>query len=216
MFDNPALPDVEGLVGAMRRLRPDVRGAMARMQAARAQIDVSRRSVFQGVTLFAGYAFGAGNRPMQAPVESDIMFGLTLPLPLIDHGQGTIPGAQRRAEAADLIAESTVIQAELGLRATYAEVMTRRRALDEYMDAGVTNTTQMLHEAELQYLGGRMGILDLVDAYTALRDARLRLLSLANDLRNAEVNLARMIGVAGETGVVPVPARTPSDRTAVP
>ena len=44
----------------------------------------------------------------------------------------------------------------------------------------------------------------------------VRFLPLANDLRNAEVNLARMIGVAGETGVVPGATRTTSDRTGAP
>ena len=52
----------------------------------------------------------------------------------------------------------------------------------------------MRSEAEASYLQGRTNILDLVDAYSTVRDAQLRLGGLATDARMAEIGLWQAVG----------------------
>ncbi len=199
LFESPPLPAVASLVDAAERLRPDLRAAVARMRAARSSVDVARRSVFQGISAYAGAAFGAGNpgspgQPGYHGTEVDIVLGMAIPLPVLDRGQGTIPAAERRAYAADYVSRAMLVQARLRIEALYRELQLRRENLASYDETTPAEADEMLRMAEAQYREGRTQILELVDAYTSVRDARLRRLGLANDARVAELELARAVG----------------------
>jgi cobalt-zinc-cadmium efflux system outer membrane protein len=202
------IPSLDSLAHALVTDRPDIVAARARVLEAGAQISIARRSVFQGVQLYGGIGIGAGNSPdptcmtsNSMPVcpgtgipEIDGMLGLTMPLPFVDRGQGTIPAAEAHAEAMLETAHALEVSAQQRLSSAYNEVMRRRQALQAYIDTGAAQSFAMSREAQAQYRAGRIQILDLVDAFTAVRDAQLRLLSLALDARNAEINLFRAAG----------------------
>lgn len=197
---NPPLPPLSAMLDGLAQARPDLSAARERARAARAQIDVARRSVFQGVVLYVGGAVGAGvgmdNTGAVTGRQIDLVVGVTLPLPLVDRGQGSVPGAQHRAIAANEMAEALLVSAQQRVRASYAEVVRRRAALEEYRQTGAAAAGGMRREAEAGYREGRLSILELVDAYTSFRDAQLRLIELATGARLAEVQLGRAAGLS--------------------
>jgi cobalt-zinc-cadmium efflux system outer membrane protein len=191
----PPLSTLVALAELMRASRPDLVAARQRARAAVAQVEVARRSVLQGVSLYAGVAVGQSFGPSNER-QVDLSVGLTVPLPLLDRGQGAVPSAELRAQSAGATAGALQLAAEQRLAAAYAEVARRRQALAAYEQSGVAQSQGMRREAEAAYREGRLSVLELVDAYLSVRDARLRLVSLASEARTAEVGLWRAAGVA--------------------
>jgi cobalt-zinc-cadmium efflux system outer membrane protein len=206
LYNLPPLPPLASLLETTRTARPDLVAARNRMHSANAQTQVARRSVFQGVVLYAGAGLGAnycdpGNvacagMPNVGSREVDVTVGMTVPIPVIDRGQGTVPAAEARAVSSARVADALALAAEQRVTAIYRSLVRRREILMEYRDTGVTRTAQMRSQAEAGYLGGRLSVLELVDAYTSYRDARLRLVNLAADARTGEVDLGRATGIA--------------------
>jgi cobalt-zinc-cadmium efflux system outer membrane protein len=195
LFAAPNLPALAALLETTRAQRPDLAAARGRALAAYSQIDVARRGVVQGATIYLGAGFGAGTDPTQGnPTQTDLVLGVTVPLPVFDHGQGAVPAAMSRAVAASNVVRALELVAEQRVTAAYNEVLRRREALAQYRGTGVAESVGMRREAEAGYREGRLSILELVDAYISLRDAQLRLVSLAADTRTAEVNLRRAVG----------------------
>lgn len=187
LFDVPTSAGLEEVLERTRLGRPDVVAAQQRAQAADAQVIVARKLVLPGFTLRGGVYLGT------APGEIGGMVTVGVPLPILDRGQGSISAAVARAEAAHAIADAAVLQAIQRVRAAWDEAMRRRATLAGYMQTGVTNSEGMVHEAEAGYRAGKLSVLELVDAYVAKRDAKLRAIELATDARQAYVRLQRAI-----------------------
>ncbi len=185
------------LAELMNRLdaRPDLVAAQARARSQGAMVDVARRSVTQGITVSLGSVVGAGTGDQQQ-VQVDVMAGVSVPLALVDRGQGTIPAAEQRAEAARRTVDAITLASRQQVAGAWREVERRREALDAWRSGGTSGVREMRHEAEVAYREGRLSILELVDAYTSFRDARLREVVLSLDARSAEVSLGRAAGVA--------------------
>ena len=173
--------------------RPDIVSIRQRAKAAEAQVTVARRNVLPGFSLRGGVYFGT------TPGEFGGMVGVGVPLPIIDRGQGAVSAALARAEVANAIADALTLQATQRVRAFHDETQRRRENFRQYQETGVTLSHGMVQEAEAGYRAGKLSVLELVDAYVAKRDARLRAIELANDARLAEIRLRRAVqaGYAG-------------------
>lgn len=183
-----ATPDsLDNALSQARKDRPDIRAAQARADAAQAQVNVARRVVFPGFSLRLGTYFGA------TPGEFGGMVSVGVPLPVVDRGQGAIGAALARAEAANFLVEAMTLQAGQRVRAAWEEAARRRITLHDYQQTGVTRSQGMVQEAEAGYRAGKLSVLELVDAYVAKRDARLRAIELAQDARAADVRLRRAV-----------------------
>ncbi|MDB4985576.1 MAG: transporter [Myxococcaceae bacterium] len=184
----PELPSAAELVDILVKRRPDLEAARQRAEAAKVAISSTRRAVWPGMSISAIGGFG------NAPGQVDVGVGVSVPLPVVDYGQGIIPGAQARALQAQANYDAVLIPARLRIYGMHQEVVTRRRAYEEYIGRAVASGDEMLKEAQAGYLSGRFSVLELVDAYVAWRDSRLRAVDLAAAARNAEVELSRTIG----------------------
>lgn len=182
------LPSPDQLVTDLSRRRPDIEAARQRAAAAQATITAAKRGVFPGVAVSVLGGVGA------APGQVDVGAGLTVPLPVVDRGQGSVVGAKARAAEAMLYVDAVLVPARLRIEGMHAEVMTRRQALAEYHGRAVTSGDELLTEAQAGYGAGRFSILELVDAYIAWREARMRAVDLAAAARMAEVDLSREAG----------------------
>ncbi len=187
-----SLRSLAAMADQMVHTRPDLVAARHRVVSAGGQVDVARRSVFQGITVSAGAALGASVDTSNVP-QMDLSVGVGLPLPILDRGQGTIPAAELRADAARAQYDALVLAARQQLAGYYDTARERQEAVTRYVATGVAGSAGMRAEAEVGYREGHIQILDLVDAYTSYRDARLRLLGLATAARAAEVDLRRAV-----------------------
>jgi cobalt-zinc-cadmium efflux system outer membrane protein len=185
----PSLPTAEQLVELLLTKRPDLAAARQRAAAAAQSVEATRRTVWSGLTLSALGGFG------NSQGQVDVGVGVAVPLPVVDHGQGMVPAAEARARQAQAQVDALLVPARNRLYGMHAEVLTRRRAYDEYVGRAVASGDEMLKEAQAGYLSGRFSVLELVDAYVSWRDSRLRAVDLAAAARNAEVDLSRTLGV---------------------
>ena len=167
--------------------RPDLVAAQQRAQAAEAQVVVARRVVLPGFSVRGGMYFGT------TPGEFGGTVSVGVPLPFVDRGQGSISAAVAHAEAARATVDALALQAGQRVRSAHEETLRRRETLRQYMETGVTRSHGMAQEAEAGYRAGKLSVLELVDAYVAKRDARLRAIELATDARLAELRLRRAV-----------------------
>jgi cobalt-zinc-cadmium efflux system outer membrane protein len=165
-----------------------LQAARERASSAELQISTAKRNVMPGIGVNVNGGYGA------APHQWDVGVGFSLPMPVIDRGQGTIPAARARAHQAEAYVNAVLVPAALRIRAMHLEVVTRRNALSAYLTLGVTSGDEMLTEAQAGYVAGRFSVLELADAFRAWRDARLRLIELATAARQAEIDLGRTVG----------------------
>jgi cobalt-zinc-cadmium efflux system outer membrane protein len=175
------------LLEAVKTQRPDLLAAQKRAEAASAQVDVARKAVTPGFGLRGGVQYG------NSTGEVDILVGISLPLPVLDRGQGTISAALARAESAGALVNAIEVQAVQRVRAAYDELTHRHEAFVQYRDTGAAQTQGMVSEAEAGYRAGKLSVLELVDAYVAKREGRLRIVDLAENVRQAELRLRRAV-----------------------
>ena len=185
----PELPRADELVEILLKRRPDLEAARKRAAAAKVSISSIRRSVWPGMSISAVGGFG------NSQGQLDLGVGVSVPLPVVDHGQGIIPAAQARASQAEANVDAVLVPARMRIYGMHDEIVARRRAYEEYVGRAVASGDEMLREAQAGYLSGRFSVLELVDAYVSWRDSRLRAVDLAAAARNAEVDLSRTIGV---------------------
>ncbi|MFT3924881.1 MAG: TolC family protein [Myxococcales bacterium] len=183
-----ALPDVPSLLQHMQARRPDVAAARAREAAAKTGIGVAQRSVFPGLEVGLAGGYGAASK------QVDFGALVSLPLPVVNVGQGAIPAAKARAREAAADVDAIVVPASERIDGIQHEVLRRRQALKEYQARGVASNEEMLNEAQAGYVAGRFSILELADAYRAFRDARLREIALGQSARQSEIDLGRELG----------------------
>lgn len=120
-----------------------------------------------------------------------VVAGITVPLPLFDRNQGAV--ARARAEARRSELELAATETELGgelARAT-RELSLRREALARYQGDAMHRLTKVREMAEASFKNGQGGIVELLDALTAITDAKLQELELRQGVAEADLAVRR-------------------------
>jgi len=184
-------PPLDALLGGDVRGRADYRATAARLEGARALDRAAGRAWIPDLTISAGFmaqdAAAGGS-------ASGYAAGLALSLPVFDRGQAdrARAAAQRRAAEADrLLLEREVPAAIRARHAALAQTLARARAAHRDQ---LARLDQLLRSAETGYREGGGNIVELLDAYAAARDARLRELELRLGARLAELELWLALG----------------------
>ncbi|MCL2824717.1 MAG: efflux RND transporter permease subunit, partial [Polyangiaceae bacterium] len=183
----PTLPPYARVLKEALAKRHDLLAAQARQKGAQAEVEVAKRSVFPGVTLqvMAGYG--------QAPRQWDVGGAVVLPLPILDRGQGTVPAAEGRAQAARSQIEAMVLAAQQRIDAQYQATQQRINAVTRYTQETDGADDNLLAEATAQFREGRLSVLELVDGIeTAQRVTAMRI-ELARDAHLSEIMLRRLL-----------------------
>jgi cobalt-zinc-cadmium efflux system outer membrane protein len=185
--------DVPALVKRGLSQRPEVAAAQLRTTASELRVKSLRREYVPSPTVGVGY-----NRWYNVPGADggggQFYAGIAVPLPIFDHGQGTIDrgvaeaqASRTRKEAVDLTVAREIEQA--------AKTMTVRvDAWRRYRDATSAGVERMRQIAELSYREGRASILELLDAYSTYLSTREHALELRGAALKAAVDLERALG----------------------
>ncbi|MDP3216031.1 MAG: TolC family protein [Deltaproteobacteria bacterium] len=169
--------------------RADVAALRARARGASVEGVAARRSAFPGPSLYGGFAVGQGYGT-NGERQVDVLVGVTLPMPFADRGTARAGAAAARAEAFQADAEAAVAAARRRAVGALGEVTRRQETLATFEQFAPDRATTVA-EAEAAYRGGRVPIQGLIDAWEAVRDARLQSSDLAEAARLAEVDLWR-------------------------
>jgi len=185
---SPPYSETDVLITSALVTRGDLKTARAISSGAETSVVLARREVVPDLTFSLGMLNSAG------PSSTDILAGVSVPIPVFRRGQGTIQATRATADAAqfDVQALETRIPTEV-IRAI-AVYQQRRAERDRYQTTVKQRAEKLLRIAQASYKEGARGILELVDAYRTSREVRLRDLELRTSVEAAGFDVAEAVG----------------------
>jgi cobalt-zinc-cadmium efflux system outer membrane protein len=126
--------------------------------------------------------------------STGVVFSLSVPLPVFNSGRYEV--ARYQAEQTQATARATVLARQIQTEVQGArEVLTiRRDALAAYQRELDSAGVELTRITRLAYEEGEVGILELLDSLRVTRLAGLRLLDLQASVREAFIELERVVG----------------------
>lgn len=194
--DDVALPDVlpVGLPSVLLERRPDVRQAEQNLIAANAAVGVAFTDMFPRLALTASY--GRESEELSNLLQSPYhLISGTLLTPLFAFGKNRAKLKARKAayEQAVYNYEKVVLNAFKEARNAIVEfnktkeIYNSRKLLEK-------STKSALDLAQLQYINGVIGYMDLLDAQRSYLDAQIGLSNAVRDKQITMVNLYKALG----------------------
>ena len=163
--------------------RPDLELARRGVLAAHASAARYRREVAPIPSISFGPYF------TQGPSSVSVQASISVPLPLFDRNQGLIGHAEAQADGQRALAEAIEQRIGIEVHGAWQAREQARAALVEFQEGGLKATDDLLARAEVSYQAGTFAILDLLDAYRAVWDARVQALELERAFAQAEAEL---------------------------
>lgn len=190
--------DVDVLWETAQDRRPSLVAIRQRQAAAYGGLTLARRERWPIPALAAGTLVTHDEYSVMA------FFGFSLPLPIFDRNQGAVAraAAEADAESLALTAELAEARAEIGRAVA---VLNARRATLAALEVDVAQRVPLLRRmAEDAYREGSGGILELLDAFTSLKDIRVLELQQREAAKLAE---DEVVAVAGLDAPAPLEPR---------
>ncbi|MDS4016304.1 MAG: TolC family protein, partial [Candidatus Accumulibacter sp.] len=186
-FDN----DVAALIAEARRNRPELQAAEAELRAAQANVDYARAAGRPRLALHAGPSW----QEVDGLSSRSSTLGLSLTLPIFA-GYATTYGvrsAQARSEVQAARREGIRQQVALDVWEAYQTLATATQTVRTAADL-LASAEQSERVAAGRYQAGVGNILDLLNAQSALANARLQRIQAMLDWHVSRAALARAIG----------------------
>lgn len=183
-----------GLPSALLERRPDVRQAEQNLIAATAEVGVAYTSLFPSITLTAH--LGAESEELEDILKSPyhLLSGALLqPIFAMGKNRARIKAKKAACERAAYAYEKAVLSA---LKDAYNAITEFNKIKDIYdtrlrLEQSAKSTLDL---AELQYVNGAIGYMDLLDAQRTYFEAQLSLSYAIRDKRITMVNLYKALG----------------------
>lgn len=171
--------------------RSDIRAEQQRLEQYRAEVRAAQRLRLPEPVVNAGMkrAETFVNR-----IENGPVVGISLPLPLFNKGQTEVArftAEQSRTESRlQILTREVQASVEGTLRAYEVRVGTRNQYRKELGETG----PELIRIATVAYQEGEIGILQLLDAYRSQRQAQLRMIDIQLAVKEAQIELERVVG----------------------
>ena len=171
--------------------RPDMEAATRDLDAAQAEFAAANSAWVPTPTIGFGYRH-------QEDGFHGLSLGLDLPLPLFDRGGGAREEADARSSAAAHRLGLRRQLAENDLLATWDRYASSRARLETAADGLSADGEALLESATAAYVENEMSLLQLLDAASVFRNARLSALSMRSAAWIDYYDLLRAMGRAPE------------------
>jgi cobalt-zinc-cadmium efflux system outer membrane protein len=156
---------------------PDLARWATELAEREAHVTLEERRAIPDVTLEAGY------RRFEDTSDSGFVFGVFVPLPVLDRNQGGIAAAQHELAAAREAQRVAQVRARAALREAQAELVTAHDEVAALRDTILPNATRVFDSVKNGYAEGRYRYLDVVDTQRTLVATRERLVRALTDYR---------------------------------
>ena len=204
--------DVETLIDESRVRRPELKAAEARVSAARSNVDSVRASGKPSISLGTGASWQgtdtSGGNDLSNRSNS---IGLTLSIPIFSGFETTynVRAAEARVDAASALRENINLQVALDVWTAYQDLTTASQTLTASADL-LASAEQSERVALGRYKAGVGNILDVLNAQSALANARLQRIQAALDWYVTRASLAKAVGTLDSSLLSPAsPAANP-------
>lgn len=131
---------------------------------------------------------------MPGVASTGVVFSLTVPLPVFNSGRYEV--ARYQAEQEQVMARAAVLarQIQAEIQGAHEVLAIRREALAAYERELESAGAELTRITRVAYEEGEVGILELLDSLRINRMASLRLLDLQSAVREAFIELERVVG----------------------
>lgn len=167
---------------------PAYLAAEAERDAAARRVRVERSQAVPDVTV----SFGV--RKMQEDNSTAMVAGVAMPFPIFSRNGGNISAARAELNAAEARLNSARLDAEAAARSGVARVSAAETRLVAARE-GEQTAEEAYRLTRIGYEGGKLALVELLNARRALTDARTQMIDAATERLSAQAALARLAGV---------------------
>jgi outer membrane protein, heavy metal efflux system len=183
-------PDVESLVARALAIRQDLLAAAAQLERfAKEKLSAERLRIPDPVVR-VGLKRGEGF----PDTRTGSVIAVTVPIPLFNRGQAEVTRAEAEHEKASARLDALERQIRAEVRAAHVAFELRRALSDQYRLGTEKSGRELVRIARIAYEEGEKSILELLDVYRASRQAELRGLELLAAVKQAQIELDRVVG----------------------
>lgn len=196
-FDLPAIEELMTRAIASRadyRVEQKIQTRYKLEEDAARQLRIPDPQISAGVKR-ADVVSGVGPNPFASAARTGIVFSLSVPLPVFNNGRYEVARYQAEQEQSKARAGVLVRQIETEIQGAREVLSIRREALASYQNQLESAGSELTRITRVAYEEGEVGILELLDSLRVNRLASLRLLDLQAGIREALIELERVVGV---------------------
>lgn len=205
----PNFERVEGDADALPTIPSDreVGERMAQAAVLRvAQLDVARRQALTGIEQakrIPDPTVTLGAKRAAELERTQLVVGISVPLPILDNNQGNLLEALRREEQAREMVTAVRLQLQTEVSAALEKLRLTSQQV-QLLRGDVLTTAQTAYEAAVKgYALGKFAFLDVLDAQRTLFQLRQQVLRSTADAYRAAADIERLLG-QGAGGVDPL------------
>ena len=200
-------PGEEELRARAMEARADYRAEQKALSRYQMEEQAARRLRFPDPQVAAGVkradvTSGVGPNPFASATRTGLIFSLTVPLPVLNSGRYEVARYQAEQEQAKARAVVLARQIQSEIQGAREVWTIRREALAAYQRELESAGLELTQITRVAYEEGEVGILELLDSLRVNRLASLRLLDLQAGVREAFIELERVLGAELNNGGV--------------
>ncbi len=166
---------------------PAYLAAQAEREAAARRIRIERLRAVPDVTV------SVGTRRFEGDDASAMVAGVSIPFPVFDRNRGNISAAQADLSAAEARLSAARLDAEAAARSGSARLSAAEARLLASQE-GERTADEAYRLTRLGYEGGKLDLVELLNAQRALAEARAQTINAAVERLSAQAGLARLAG----------------------
>jgi cobalt-zinc-cadmium efflux system outer membrane protein len=195
----PDAPDLEDLVRRATAARADYLAEQRNLTRYQLEEQAARRLRIPEPQVTAGLkradvVSGVGPNPFSNATRSGIVFGFNVPLPVFNDGRYEVARYQAEQEQVNARVALLGRQIRTEIQGARAVVAIRKDALAAYQREMESTGGELTRITQVAYQEGEIGILELLDSLRVSRTSTLRLLDLQAGVKEAFIELERVVG----------------------
>jgi len=192
-------PSLDELKARALDARPDYRAEQKVLTRYKLEEQAARRlripdPQIAGGVKRADVTSGIGPNPFSNATHTGVVFSLSVPLPVFNSGRYEVALYQAEQEQSKARAAVLLRQMQTEIQGAREVLAIRREALAAYRGELESAGVELTRITRVAYEEGEVGILELLDSLRVNRLASLRLLEFETGVREAFIELERVVG----------------------
>jgi len=192
----PSIPPPADLVQRALNLREDYRAEVRRAEQFRFEQRAAERLRIPEPILNAGLKRADLGPSANLPrtIANGPVFGVTIPLPIFNKGQTEVARFAAEQERSSARLQALTQQIKATVESIVDAFQIRSQTRDAYRAELAGTGPELIRIATVAYQEGEIGILQLLDVYRAQRSSQLRMLDIHAAVKEAQIELERVVG----------------------